>query len=119
MHHSVAAVLRLYAQGGPRGKVVEEGSAFDLRSDDVAIHGVIEIGMTAKQLRTGVHPSPLRSGSHYQRLEYKPAVHSADGPRYQPTLDQSRRFKTLACQKRAKYHARPVPKVTAGIPFAD
>jgi hypothetical protein len=58
MHHGVAAVLSLYVQRGPGRKIVEEGSAFDLRRDNVAIYFVVEIGVTAKQLRTGVQPGP-------------------------------------------------------------
>ena len=61
MHYGVAAMLSLYLQGGPRRKIVEKCSAFNLRRDDVAIHLVVEIGVTAKQRRTGVHPGPLRS----------------------------------------------------------
>jgi len=59
MHHRVAAVLGLYVQCGPGGKIVKEGPAFNLRRNDVAIHFVVEIGMTAKQLRTGVHRGSL------------------------------------------------------------
>jgi len=59
MHHGVAAVLGLYLQRGPGGKIVEKGSTFDFGSDNVAIHFVVEIGMTAKQLRTSVHQGSL------------------------------------------------------------
>lgn len=62
MHHGVATVLSLDLERGPRGEIVEKGSAFNLRRDDVVIHVIVEIGMTAKQLRTGMHLGPFRSG---------------------------------------------------------
>jgi len=59
MHHGIAAMLRLYLQGGPCWQVVEKSSPFNLRGHDVAIHLVVEIGVTAKQRRAGVHRNSL------------------------------------------------------------
>ena len=59
MHDCVPAMLGLYLQSGPGRKVVEKGSAFNLRFDDVVVHGVVEIGMAAKELRAGMHQGPL------------------------------------------------------------
>src|ERR1700730_13922128 len=61
MHDCVPAVLGLDLQHGPGRKVVEKCSAFNLRLHDVAIHLIVEIGMTAKQLGTGIQRVPFRS----------------------------------------------------------
>ena len=69
VHHRVPAVLGLDLQHGPGREVLEKRAAFDLRLDDVAIHFIVEIGMTTKELRAGVHRVPL-----YALLdEYKPS----------------------------------------------
>jgi hypothetical protein len=59
MHDGVPSMLGLYLESGPGRKIVEKGSAFNLRFDDVVIHGVVEIGMAAKELRAGMHQGPL------------------------------------------------------------
>jgi hypothetical protein len=59
MHHRVPAVLGLDLKHGPGRKVLEKRAAFDLRLDDVAIHFIVEIRMTTKELRAGVHRVPL------------------------------------------------------------
>jgi hypothetical protein len=59
VHHRVPAVLGLDLKHGPGREVFEKRAAFDLRLDDVAIHFIVEIGMTTKELRAGIHRVPL------------------------------------------------------------
>ena len=59
MHHRVPAVLGLNLQHGFSREIVEKGSAFDFRFDDVVVDGIVEIGMAAKELWAGMHQRPL------------------------------------------------------------
>jgi hypothetical protein len=59
MHHRVPAVLGLDLQHRTGGKVFEKCAAFDLRLHDVAVHTIVEIGVTAKELGAGVHQGSL------------------------------------------------------------
>jgi hypothetical protein len=59
VHDGVPAVLGLDLEHGTSREVFEKCSAFDLRLDDVAIHFIVEIRMTTKELRAGVHRVPL------------------------------------------------------------
>ena len=61
MHDCVPAVLGLNLEHGPGRQVVEKGSAFDFRFDDVVVDGIVEIGMAAKELGTGIQRVPFRS----------------------------------------------------------
>ena len=56
MHHRIPAMLVWICTSlAPEDR--RESSAFNLRLDDIVIHFIIEIRMTAEKMRGGVHPS--------------------------------------------------------------
>ena len=58
VHDCIPAVLGLDLKHGPGREVFKKRAAFDLRLDDVPIHFIVEIRMTTKELRAGVHRVP-------------------------------------------------------------
>src|SRR5713101_1050854 len=104
MHHRVPAMLSLDLQRSLGREIVQKCAAFDFRLNDVAVHSVVEIGVTAKQLRAGVHRRvPLTY------LEYKPVVHYGKCHWYQQPPPGNSTSNLLPGESAREYHARPVP----------